>query len=650
MSRHVRNVGARGTLCAPRSACARRWRVLLAAGGVLGGLAGCGDDGPSPDTTPPVLVATVPADGATAVNPRLPVRFRFDEDLDAASVGSHSLVVNAAGGPVTGAVSYVGTTREVAFTPALHLVGNAVHVATLRAGLRDLAGNATADSTVIAFTTGDDPEDADGDGYAPDDGDCADGDPDVNPGALDRPDDDRRDLNCDGFEGDIARSVFVAPDGADGAPGTPAAPLRTIGAALQLAAGSSKDAVIVARGTYAESLILPRGVSLYGGFDAANDWVRDPLDRATWSVITAVQIVVRAESIDRPAWMESLRLSATTPVVAGESAVALLARAADSLTVRHVELAAAAGADGAGGAAGRAGHDGPAGADGAPGCEGEGTDCEGCSEPEYGLGGQGACTDGGRGGAPGYGPIESEAGGGVFGGGSGGVAGLNGLPGGPGGDGSSGGPGTGGAGGDALGRIDGDGFWRGDPGDDGLAGETGSSGGGGGGGSGGFPPPCTLYGGAGGGGAAGGCGGEGGRGGQGGGGSIGLLLVDSSLFIEDATFQAAGGGTGGAGGPGGPPGLGGAGGIGGAAIGTAGAGGDGGRGGDGGAGGGGGGGGGGVAFGIYRAGTSAPIVIASTFEVGAGGAGGSGAPGAGDGTPGASGDISAARRIRITGR
>ncbi len=638
-------------MCAARSLGAGRWRWLLVAGGaVLAGLAGCGDDGGSPDTTPPVVVATVPADGAAAVNPRLPVRFRLDEDLDAASVGPQSIVVSATGGPVAGAVSYVGTTREVAFTPERHLLASAVHVATLRAGLRDLAGNATADSTVIAFTTGDDPEDADGDGYAPDDGDCADEDPDVNPGAVDRPDDDGRDLNCDGFEGDIAGSVFVASDGADDAAGSPAAPLRTIGAALQRAVGTGKGAVIVARGTYTESLILPRGVSLYGGFDAANDWARDPLDRAGWSAVTAVQVVVRAESIDHPAWIESLRLSATTPVVAGESAVALLARAADSLTLRHVELAAAAGAPGDDGGAGRAGPDGPAGDAGASGCEGEGTGCDGCSEPEYGLGGQGACTDGGRGGAPGYGPLESEAGSGVPGGAAGGSAGALGLPGGPGGEGSSGGPGTGGTGGDALGRIDGDGLWRGDPGSDGVAGEAGSSGGGGGGGGGGFGGLCLFYGGAGGGGGAGGCGGEGGRGGRGGGGSIALLLVDSSPVIEDAVFRAADGGAGGAGGTGGAPGPGGSGGIGGAAIGAAGAGGGGGRGGDGGAGGGGGGGGGGVAFGIYRAGTSAPDVAASTFEVGAGGAGGSGAPGAGDGTPGASGDISPARRLRSARR
>ncbi len=610
--------------------------ALLAAGLALA--AGCGDDGTAPDTTPPGIVSTVPEDGASSVIPRSDVSVVFNEDLDPASVDSTSLVVRDERGAVPGAVSYRAATRAIVFTPALHLTAEAMHVAVVRAGIRDLAGNATVDSTRIEFTTGIDPLDGDQDGYAPDDGDCDDANPNINPGALDRPDDDGIDSNCDGFDGDVARSVFVAPDGDDDAPGTQEEPLRSIGAALQRAAGGGKEAVIVARGTYAETLVLPRGVSLYGGYDR-DDWMRDLLDPSTRSEVVATQVVLRAESIDRGAWIENLRLTAETPVLVGESAVALLARAADSLHLRHLDLVAAAGAAGDEGAPGAVGAAGPAGDAGLPGCEGGVSPCDACAVPDYGLGGQGLCTDGGRGGGPGYGALPGEAGVAVPGGGSGGAGGDFGQPGLAGGPGADGAGGSGGAGGGATGVIGGDGLWRGEPGVDGETGAHGTSGGGGGGGGGAIAGGCPLYGGAGGGGGAGGCGGAGGRGGQGGGGSIALLLVDSSPLVEACALTAAGGGDGGRGGIGGNAGSGGGGGSGGSGSPPSAAGGAGGPGGGGGAGGGGGGGGGGVACGIYRAGDSAPTLNGLRFAIGAGGAGGAGAEGAGDGAAGARGDV-----------
>ena len=53
----------------------------------------------------------------------------------------------------------------------------------------------------------------------------------------------------------------------------------------------------------------------------------------------------------------------------------------------------------------------------------------------------------------------------------------------------------------------------------------------------------------------------------------------------------------------------------------------------------GGGGAGGVAYGVYRAEGSNPVLVALTFAIGQGGAGGQGAGNGGDGAPGGRGDI-----------
>jgi hypothetical protein len=599
----------------------------------------CGNDGPIPDPNPPRIVATIPTVGAVNVDPRAEVRVRFDEDLDPASVGAQSLVVKDSVGVRAGRVGYAAGLREVVFSPSPHLAPLAIHTAIVRPGIRDHAGNPTADSTQFSFFTGA-LLDADGDGYAPEEGDCDDNHPEVNPEAIDHPDDTGLDANCDGFDGNLEESLFVAPGGDDAAAGSMQAPLKTIGMAIQRATGKGKRTVLIARGAYEETLVLPDGVSLFGGYDAATGWRRDPLDRSLRAEVTAVQVVLRAESIDRPTWVESLILRATTPALRGESTVAVLARDADSLRLRHLTLVAEAGAPGLAGTPGSPGLRGAEGEDGAPACEGGLSPCGGCGEPDFGLGGQSKCADGGWGGAPGLGAVPGEDGEQMPGGGVGGAGGAAGTPGLPGSGGSGGTPGTDGAGGHGRGWIGGDGLWRGTDGNPGAAGSSGGSGGGGGGGGGAIAGDCPIYGGAGAGGGAGGCGGGGGGGGQGGGGSIALLLIDSSLTVEHCVFQTDGGGAGGAGAPGGAPGVGGRSGIGGVGMAESGSGGDGGEGGPGGTGGGGGGGGGGVACGIYRAAGSRPHLSGVSFMIGAGGVGGAaGQAGAGDGEMGASGEV-----------
>src|SRR5512142_2873331 len=52
-------------------------------------------------------------------------------------------------------------------------------------------------------------------GYVANRRDCNDADPAVHPGAVDDPDGNFVDSNCDGIDGDIAKAIFVATTGVD---------------------------------------------------------------------------------------------------------------------------------------------------------------------------------------------------------------------------------------------------------------------------------------------------------------------------------------------------------------------------------------------------------------------------------------------------
>ncbi|MCC7539455.1 MAG: hypothetical protein IT379_24735 [Deltaproteobacteria bacterium] len=95
------------------------------------------------------------------------------------------------------------------------------------------------------------------------------GDADV-PGPLDTSG-ETLDPNCDGADGIVVESIYVAQDGDDAGPGSPTRPLATLRRAMELAlesvmTGAPRTTVFVASGTYTETLELPDGIRVYGGY------------------------------------------------------------------------------------------------------------------------------------------------------------------------------------------------------------------------------------------------------------------------------------------------------------------------------------------------------------------------------------------------
>jgi hypothetical protein len=573
------------------------------------------DSTPTPDTTPPETTltggpaATAATRTATFTYASPDATATFECALDAAAF---------AGCPASGQ-SYSG-------------LADGSH--TFRVRARDPAGNVDPTPESRSWTV-----DGDGDGaLAP--ADCAPDDAAIGPGAADAPDMGFADTNCDGIDGSEANAIFVSITGSDTGSGTRASPLRTIAAAVAVAAGQVKH-VYATGGVYAGVLNVANGVGFYGGYGI--DWTRSLLNetRIGGGLMSGGTVGALVSGVTAPTTLQHLKLAPGAPTSPGDSSYGVRAVGSPGLILESVVAIGAPGASGSAGAAGRNGVNGRQGTAGGGGSCGDdiGGDGGGVEGPRFGRqGGEGG--DGGRGdgAAHGFNGKTGQQGAGV-GGGPGGAGGFAGDPGEPGAAGENGalglfkGDGAGGAGGTVM-----DGLWRSNLSQRGNDGTDGSGGGGGGGGG---AQDCIFCNNGGGnGGGEGGEGGEGGRGGTaggGGGGSFGIFLVNSSgATIRNSVITASDGGAGGLGGNGGQGGAGGLRGLGGAVCTSeVGRGGNGGLGGAGGRGGAGGGGAGGPSIALYRQ-NSVIAYSGNTFAHGFGGAGGASAGNAG--SPGQAAD------------
>ncbi|MBN8612489.1 MAG: DUF1565 domain-containing protein, partial [Deltaproteobacteria bacterium] len=190
------------------------------------------------------------------------------------------------------------------------------------------------------------------------------------------------------FEDTMGRRVyciFVSATGDDeDNDGTADSPFRTIGHALEVAvaqgvATGHVHAVAVSRGRYDERVVLANGVSVYGQFDEATRWSRDP-DNET---VIASQVLegthveaVLADGISAPTVLEGFTILASAPPSAPSGTDVFGVRVIDStpvlddlggLELRGLTIAANEGRAGAVGATGEPGDPGVIGGTGPSG-------------------------------------------------------------------------------------------------------------------------------------------------------------------------------------------------------------------------------------------------------------------------------------------
>jgi hypothetical protein len=108
--------------------------------------------GATPDTTRPLVSATVPAAAATAVAINQTVNAAFSKAMDPLTISTANFTLKQGATAVAGTVSYAGVTAT--FIPASPLAPLTPYTATITTGARDLAGNALVTDFSWSFTTG----------------------------------------------------------------------------------------------------------------------------------------------------------------------------------------------------------------------------------------------------------------------------------------------------------------------------------------------------------------------------------------------------------------------------------------------------------------------------------------------------------------
>lgn len=108
----------------------------------------------SPDTTPPTISSTVPADGATAVDKTANLTVTFSEAIQTGDANSdHFILTTAAGVAVAATISVNGAGTIVTINPDSSLEATTEYLLVIT-GVHDVAGNILASPTIINFTTG----------------------------------------------------------------------------------------------------------------------------------------------------------------------------------------------------------------------------------------------------------------------------------------------------------------------------------------------------------------------------------------------------------------------------------------------------------------------------------------------------------------
>jgi methionine-rich copper-binding protein CopC len=104
------------------------------------------------DSIAPTVTSTDPLDGATSVSVSKEITATFSEAMDPSTISDLTFTLEQGGTPVSGSVTYAGTTAT--FAPDNPLASTTTYTATITTVAEDLAGNALESDYVWSFTTG----------------------------------------------------------------------------------------------------------------------------------------------------------------------------------------------------------------------------------------------------------------------------------------------------------------------------------------------------------------------------------------------------------------------------------------------------------------------------------------------------------------
>src|SRR5690606_11820045 len=90
----------------------------------------------TPDSVPPTVLSTTPANGETGVSTTSGLEIRFSESMDPSSINASTiLLVDSSHNAIMGSVAYSGGVAT--FTPAVDLSVSTVYTATVTTGVKD---------------------------------------------------------------------------------------------------------------------------------------------------------------------------------------------------------------------------------------------------------------------------------------------------------------------------------------------------------------------------------------------------------------------------------------------------------------------------------------------------------------------------------
>jgi methionine-rich copper-binding protein CopC len=105
------------------------------------------------DIAHPTVTQTEPLNSATEVAINRKVLVTFSEPMEPTTITGLTFTLNQGSTPVTGEVTYTGTTAT--FSPSSNLEPSTIYTATITTGAMDMTDNALAANYIFSFTTGD---------------------------------------------------------------------------------------------------------------------------------------------------------------------------------------------------------------------------------------------------------------------------------------------------------------------------------------------------------------------------------------------------------------------------------------------------------------------------------------------------------------